>query len=156
MASNPVSVVDVDPAFEARMRDLQEHAQDEAEQRPQGGQVRWFRPTGWSGDLDDYQAMAVPFDRKELNDLYIQAVTGDPPGTTGDLVAAGTQIDLLAIMERAFRQRCTMRRSRAMAHAVGRYTGHANPLGVPIGGMLGHIRSIVKQSKTPGADSDHG
>src|SRR4051812_37526995 len=112
----PHSTVSMDPNFEKRLRDLQQHAQEEYDERSVGGQVKWFRPEGWSGDLTDLEAMSEPFSREKSNQGCVDALK-DPkkPGTTGDVVAATTMIDYLATLERAFRVRHTFRRCRATA-----------------------------------------
>ena len=66
------------------------------------------------------------------------------------MVVTTTQIDYLAIMERAFRARHTMSRPRAMLHAMGRKAGHGSNTGPLVRGVLEHVRGLVKQSKGGG------
>lgn len=151
MASvNPSSVANMDPQFETQLRSLRTQAQAEASQGRQGDQVQWLIPdrNGWNGDLFDWQGMAKPFDRSQANQDFVQA-TSDPqnPGNVGDLIVTTTQIDYLAVMERAFRMRHTMRRPRAMAHALGRKAGHGNDAGTFSQCGLEYVRGILKQSK---------
>lgn len=134
--------------FSRRLQELREVARLEYEGRRSGGQVRWFRPDGWDGDLFNFVGMHAPFSRDDANQQYLDAVK-DPanPGTTGDVVAATTQIDFLACLERAFRVRHTLRRPRAMAHMMGRMAGHASEHGPLVQCGLEYVRAVLKQAR---------
>jgi hypothetical protein len=137
-----------DPVLGQRVADLMAHASQEAEARQQGQQVLWFRPAGPAVALTDYEAMTAPFDSKASSDAYAQA-TGDArtPGSTGDLAATTLAIDYLAILERAYRQRHTMTRPRAMAHMLGRKLGHGNSRGPLATGVLTYLEGILREAK---------
>lgn len=140
----------MDPNFEKRLRDLQLHAAQEYAARGEGGQVQWFRPGGWDGDLTDLEGMGEPFSRAQSNQGCVDAIK-DPkqPGTTGDVVAATTMIDYLATMERAFRVRHTFRRCRATALMLGRVRGHGSDNGSFIQTGVEYVRAIIRQAKEP-------
>lgn len=142
------SKVNMDPKFEKRFRDLQDHAKKEEEERKQGGQVKWFRPEGWDGDLSKVELSDNPFERKQANEEGVDAVKdGKSPGTTGDIVTAVTQIDTLAVMERAFRVRHFMRRPRAVAHLLARKKGHGDSKGAFGENGVEYVRALMKASR---------
>jgi hypothetical protein len=143
----PQSKADMDPVFEKCLRQRQQQAAQEYAQRTQVGQVRWDRPPGWNGDLFDVEGLAAPFDRSKANQFYIDAVSKPTsPGTSGDIIATTTMIDVLANLERATRARY-MRRPRAVAHMLARKKGHGSPTGVFIQNFVEYVRSILKQAK---------
>ena len=116
----------------ARLKSLQSQAAAESQARITGDQACWMMPEdpNWDGRLDDYEGMAAPFDRTEVNQAFDSAVTdGNNPGVVGDLAVASIQVDYLAIMERAFRARHTMSRARTMCHAMARKMGHGSESG---------------------------
>lgn len=150
--ADPVSKAQLDPNFEVRLRDLQKHAAAEHDARTSGdGQVRWDRPGSYAGDLFDLKSMHEPFSRERANSDYLAAVT-DPenPGTVGDVIATTTMIDYLAVMERAFRMRHTMRRPRAVALMLGRKRGLGGERGPFIQAGVEYVRSLLKQAKQKG------
>ena len=148
MANSSVSKAEIDRNFEKQLKALAAHAAEEVK-RTQGIQVVWFRPFGWDGNPFDYAGLHAPFDRRQANEQMVAAMA-DPanPGTTGDVVASIAMIEKLAVMERAFKVRHTLRRCRAAAHAAGRYAGHANDLGPVIQLNLEYVRSVLRQAKS--------
>ena len=127
MANNVRHRSDVDPVLSQQIDALQTQAKAEALARLQGNQSQWMMPAPlkWDGDLTDFEGMAAMFDRTQANAWFEDATTsGDSPGDTGDLIVTTTMIDYLACMERAFRARHTMGRTRAMCHAMARKAGH--------------------------------
>lgn len=142
----PESKAKVDPNFEQRLRDLRDAAKAEFTARQGDQPVKWNRPTDYEADLEDWDAMSDPFDRSAANGQFVEAVEdANNPGTTGDLVATTTQIDYLAVMERAFRARTTSTRPRMMAHLSGRKKGHGSDRGPLIQCTLEYVRSILRQ-----------
>jgi hypothetical protein len=138
----------MDPVFELRLRELQQQAAVEGLARAMGEQAEWMRPSDWTGSVFAYEAMATPFSRQVSNIYFVSAVSNpSAPGTTGDLIAATTMVDFLACMERAFRQRHTMTRPRAVAHAMGRKLGHGNDQGPLVTNTVEYIRAVLKQAK---------
>ena len=111
---------------------------------------RWLMPEvdKWSGDLLTVDDLKDAFDRGELNDKFVEAIS-DPenPGTSGDLVLATLQIDTLACMQRSFTARHAMRRPRATMQMASREVGHGNDKGVLINVLLEYLRSIAARSK---------
>lgn len=150
MTPKPQSRVSVDPNFEKRLREVKDHAAASASARLTGGQVRWLRPAGWAGDLFDVGAMAGPFSRVDVNRQFVEAVS-DPaaPGTTGDIVAAVTQLEVLVCLERATIARHTMRRPRAAAVSLARQAAHGGPSGA-VANMVEYARRVVRQSRASG------
>ncbi len=144
------SRVDVDPVFEQQIKALRLACGRAAAAVLEGAQPRWMAPAllGWSGDLNDADGMALPFDRAVANEQFVSAVS-DPtsPGTTADLVAATTMIDYLACMERAYRARHTMPRNRALLHAASRLDGHSQEQGALVVCALEYLRRVIRQSK---------
>lgn len=150
MARDPVSKAQVCVNFERRVRDLKEAARLGYEARRTGsGAPRWFRPSGWDGNLFDFEAMAVPFSRADANAQFVEAVgDSEAPGTSGDIVVTTTQIDYLACLERAFRVRHGLRRSRAVAHLLARLKAHGDDRGPLVQCALEYIRNVLKQTKS--------
>ncbi len=146
----PTAKVNMDPNFEKRLRDVQTHAQEEFEARPQGNQVKWFRPENYNGDLTDIDNMGDSFTRDQANREAVDAVK-DPsaPGVSGDTVAAVTMIETLACMERAFRMRHSLRRIRGTAQAMGRIKGHSDAKGPLIQNGVEYIRQVIAQARKP-------
>lgn len=143
------SRVAMDPNFELRLRELRDQAAVEAAARAAGKAVPWMRPGPWAGDPTDPGGYGVPFDRTAVNAAAVAAMDPQAPGTTGDVVAATTMIGALAGMERAFRSRHTLRRTRATAHLVARKRAHGGPDGVLTGNGVGYLREVLKQSLVP-------
>lgn len=148
--NTPKSKADVDPNFDKQLRALKEHARDAAEAGKTADQEKWHRPTGWNGDPTDVDGLGTPFDRKKANDDLVAAISDqDNPGVTGDVVATTLMIDALAVMERAFRVRHTLRRVRGAAHRLGRLGGQGDDKGPFIQLGVEHVRNVVKQAKKP-------
>ena len=149
MASpTPTTKSDVDPTFEKLFRALKVHAKESVPTRDKGQGALWMRPPGWSGDPFDYSAMHTPFDRAKPNDRYVDAVKDAAnPGTVGDIAAASHMIDTLAVMERAFRVRQTLRGPRAMAHVLARQEGHGSDQGPLIQLGVEYVRNILTEAK---------
>lgn len=142
---------DVDPNFETQVKELQSQNKDLVDPALTGGQTKWLMPrdADWSGDLFDWDGMHKPFNRDASNQAFRDAIKdAKSPGTTGDLVVTTTQIDILAIMERAFRSRHTMSRPRAFAHAMGRRKGHGSDKGPLVQCQLEFVRGLVKESRS--------
>lgn len=144
----PVSVVDVDPIFEKRVRDLQQQAADIAPELTTGGQTLWFRPGGWEADVFDYDALTPPFDTSVSDEGFIRAHQ-DPqnPGTTGDIITATTQIDYMDCMERAMRARHLYPLPRCVALMAGRKVGHGAPNGLFAETATNYVRRLSSQAK---------
>lgn len=148
--AEPVSKIDMDPSFERRFRDLRDHAAAQSEAVLGGEQRTYFTPIGWNGDPLDVEGLSVPFSREQANQQMIAAMANQSePGTTGDVVAASVMINELAIMERAFRARHTLRRCRATAHTQARLQGHGSDTGPLIQLGVEYVRSIIQQAKKP-------
>lgn len=147
--AKPTSKADMDPNFEKHLRGLKDHAKDqEYENRRKGNQVKWYRPVGWNGDPFDYAGLHTPFDRKKANENLLDAIKdGNEPGTTGDVVACSVMIGVLAVQERAFRVRHTLRRCRATAHTLGRAKGQGDDKGPFVQLGIEYVRGILKQAK---------
>lgn len=147
--ASPVSLAQIDPVFEQRLKDLQTHATAEGAARPVGNQVPWARPADWEGDVFDFAAFAKSFDTTAATQDYLKAnKTPTTPGTVSDVIAATTMIDYMVTMERAFKVRHTMRRPRAMAHAAARAVGHGDSNG-PLAQLgLEYVRAVLAKGKT--------
>lgn len=122
------SKLQIDRAFELRLREMRDAAADQAA-RLTGGRATWYRPAGTT-DLTDLVNVGAPFDRAEF-DALATAVLADAasPGTTGDLVLAALTLTTLSQLERAARTRATVGRIRAAGHALGRHASHGRPTG---------------------------
>lgn len=117
----------VDPAFQARVDDLESKAQKIAEQfRNYGTYREWHTPNTTNDPLDVPSLHSPAWDRNSINQTYsvdVLAGSGKKGGTCGDLIAMKWQADFMAAEERAFRTRhASMIRCAALAH--GRFNGH--------------------------------
>ena len=147
------AVADVDPVFQKQLKTLQTQAAAEADARLTGSQTQWMMPEKyeWSGDLTAIEDLSKPFSRKYSNDKALDAIK-DPskPGTVGDLIVTSTQIDYLAVMERAFRVRHGSGRIRMLLQANARRQGQGQDGGSLVQCPLEYVRALVKQSKDAG------
>lgn len=138
----------MDPNFEKQLRNLKTHANNQYEARKAGGQIKWYRPLGWSGNPTDFDGMSEPFIREQINETLVSAIS-DPksPGTTGDVIICSIMLNYLSVLERSLRVRHTLRRPRATAHAMSRDRGQGNDSGPFIQLGVEYVRSLLKQSK---------
>lgn len=144
----PVSVVDVDPIFEKRTRDMQSHAAQAEPAYRKAEQLQWQRPSDWNGDVFDYDSPTPSFDTSKVEEQFIQAHSdAKKPGTTGDVITAITQVDYVDTMERALRARHLYPLPRCMALLAGRKRGHGSPNGVFANVTRNYVRRLSKQAK---------
>lgn len=147
----PRSVADVDPNFERQLRALRDDSRHNGAALRANTAPRWFRPAGWAGDVFDYEAMGRAYNRDAANDMVVRAVSdAEAPGTTGDLVAAVTQSDYLACLERAFRVRHAMPGPRLLLHAAGSLQGAGHEKGVYSLCGVEYVRRLVAEAKQGG------
>lgn len=148
--AKPVSKVDMDPSFQQQLERVQQLCQTQEQQIRTGGQVRWMRPANWNGNPFDHVGMATPFNRSKSNDDAVKAIESpDTPGVVQDIINACTMIDYLAVMERSFRARMTMNRSRRMAHLAGARRGQGSSLGVFKECGIEFLSRSIKRAKGP-------
>lgn len=146
----PKSKADMDPKYEKQLRKRKKDAKDEYDKRKKADQAKWDRPEEWFGDVFDYQGMHAPHDRQKANDDLVKAIKdGNDPGTTGDVVVCSTVINRLSTMERAFKVRHTLRRTRATAHMLGRKKGHGDDKGPYVQLGIEYVRALLRQAKKP-------
>lgn len=117
----------IDPAFQARVDDLEDKARKIADQfKTYSGFREWHTPKDVKDPLDVPSIHNPTWNRNSINQLYsndILAGEGTSGGTVGDLIAMKWQADFMAVEERAFRTRhATLARCAAIAH--GRLDGH--------------------------------
>jgi hypothetical protein len=132
--------------FEKRLRDLREHAGATAAALQAGDQSLWYRPEGWDGDVLDFDTMGTAFARDDVNNGFVQVVSGKPPGPAADAIAAAAMVDQLGVMERALRLR-HMSPLRAVALATGRMAGHGHERGVFVQNHLEYVRSLLREGR---------
>lgn len=150
-APTPRSVADVDPNFERQLRALKEDARRNGDALRQNTPTRWFRPEDFAGDVFDYAAVHRAFNRDAANDMVVRAISdAEAPGTTGDLIAAATQIDYLACLERAFHVRHGMTGPRLLLHAAGTLAGAGQDKGVYSLCGVEYVRRLVAEAKQGG------
>lgn len=146
----PTPKVSMDPNFEKRLRELTEHAKKEFEERPKGERTLWYRPENFNGDVTDLDLLGEAFEREQANREGVDAIkSAKAPGVSGDTVAAITMVETLSVMERSFRLRHTMRRPRAVAHAMGRLKGHGDPKGPLSQNGIEYVRQIIVAASEP-------
>lgn len=146
------SKVDQDPVLQAVLDLLRDQALAEYEGLLAGRQTQWMMPpvsdAAWNGELHDYQAIGLAFSREKTGEAFVKATSNaSSPGTTGDLISAVLQADYLGVMERAFRDRHTMSRARAMCHSLGRRRGHGSESGPLARSVKDFIRALINESR---------
>ena len=117
----------IDPAFQARVSDLEAKAKNAATYFKTHSSYRDWHMPSTTGDPLDVPSLHNPaWDRNGINRLYsvdILAEPGRKAGTVGDLIAMKWQADFMAAEERAFRTRhASMIRCASLSH--GRWDGH--------------------------------
>lgn len=145
-SSQKSSVSDV---ISSLIEELASQSEDEAKDRKQNKQVKWRMPPkkDWDGDIFKWEKMDKPFDSKKPND-ELKATVKSPtnPGNAGDLVLSMTQIEYLAMAERAFRARHTMTFPRNIAHATARQNGFSKDKGPFKMSVLKYLEDVKKMS----------
>lgn len=131
------------------VNELATQAKRESTERKKNAQVKWMMPPkgDWSGDLFKWQDLYHPFDSEKPNEELVKAISdAKDPGNAGDLVNTNTQIEYLAMMERAFRARHTMSFARGIAHASGRRHGQGGDKGPLKFSIMKYLEDLQKMS----------
>lgn len=148
MAATPQAKADVDPSCQTQVTALRELNAANAQAMLNGGQVQWSRPSGWAGELTDWEGLAVPFSRKVSNDSFEASISdANSPGCTGDMLSTATQVDWLANLELAARSRYAMSWPRSLLHAAAVMAGNGVPQGAVTMCVLEYVRRLVAQTK---------
>ena len=137
------------PILNELMDELVEQASKESDDRKQNKQCKWVMPPkkDWSGNLFKWKELDKPFDSEKPNKELVDAIK-DPenPGNAGDLINTNTQIEYLAMMERAFRARHTMTFPRGVAHCCARRNGQSKEGGPLKRSVLKYLEDLQKMS----------
>ena len=131
------------------IEELASQSKEESTERKKNDQVKWMMPPkgDWKGDLFKWQEMYHPFDSEDPNKELVEAVSdAKSPGNVGDLVNTNTQIEYLAMVERAFRARHTMSFARGVAHASGRRHGQGGDKGPLKFSVMKYLEDLQKMS----------
>ena len=109
--------------LQTRCEELEKHAQQVAELLAGGTGAAWEKFN------DAYELAAIPvdqlFDRKDLNAIYVQAITGSGPGSALRLGLAKQQAEMLQALQRGTVMRYGRSRIWATAAAYSRRAGMA-------------------------------
>ena len=135
------------------LQDLTQQAETEQEDRRQSKQCQWQMPPkkDWSGNLFKWSELDTPFDSEDPNQELIDVVAAsENPGNAGDLINTNSQIEYLAMMERAFRARHTMTFSRGVAHCSARRHGQSKEGGPLKRSVLKYLEDLQKMSAGSG------
>ena len=89
------------------------------------------------------KATVAGFVNEELVDAVKDA---ESPGNVGDLINTNTQIEYLAMVERAFRARHTMSFPRGVAHASARRHGQGGDKGPLKFSVMKYLEDLQKMS----------
>ena len=94
---------------------------------------KWMNPptdTGWSGDPHDIATIEKAFDREDMNVNYTKGLAdASNPSGVGVQISLKFQIDYVAAMERAYRQR-NICRVRSQLHSAARRKAQGESKGV--------------------------
>lgn len=103
----------------------------------------------WEGDITDNVGIAKAFDRKQVNQDYVDAIKdATSSGVEYDLQRSAQQVDFLGQLERAFRARHLMRRTRAWCLAMGRIKANGMETGPITQLSLEYVRELDKRAKS--------
>lgn len=131
------------------IQEITTQAQEESTKRKLNQQVKWRMPPkgGWDGDIFKWNQMDKPFDSNQPNNELKNTIqSASNPGNGGDLVNTATQIEYLAMAERAFRARHTMTFARNIAHATARQSGFSKEGGPFKLSVMKYLEDIQKMS----------
>lgn len=129
--------------FQVCQEEATSHAADAASAGLTDAARPWGLPdSGWAGDPLAIHDLSTPLDRTEINQAYGEILSGDPPGTTGELIATALQGDRVAGRERALRLRLSSFVRESM-HRLGRKRGHGKASGVH-GNVLRYVQDILR------------
>jgi len=124
--SDGISKGSVHQEFKDRLEELQKQAGELADSLIGEGQRPWQIPEKNSDiDLFDIAGLhGLAWERGKINNNYLDCMkNGLEPGTVGDVVSLKSQIDYMAVEERAYRFRhASICRCHHLAH--GRRRGH--------------------------------
>jgi hypothetical protein len=132
--------------FATTVGDLQSQAAAQAKAAHKAGDRKWQKPEAVKSVLD-IQGIGKGFDREAANANFGKIISGTKAGgTTGDAISVKTQVDYVAVVERAFRARhCTP--VRCLALAIGRRDGHGKPNGIFGGGVQKYAQDVLKSGQ---------
>lgn len=141
------------PEFQARIADLGRKALKMAEYFRNHNTTRpWHTPDSMKkSDLLDVPALHEPaWNRNIANENYVKDVllSEAATGTHGDLISLSSQIDFMAVEERAWRARHATF-VRCAAHAHGRLNGHGNAEA----GVFALIKNAADNNRLRGAST---
>ena len=139
----------MDPKLVKLVDEIVTQAKDESKDRKTNKQVKWLMPPKgeWDGDIFKWNKMDKPFDSKKSNDELTDTVkSANNPGNGGDLINTATQIEYLAMAERAFRARHTMTFPRNIAHATARKYGQSQDTGPFKFSVENYLKDLQKMS----------
>ena len=137
----------VDPKFSTLMGDMQLLADNNAKYLMATGnyQRKWMVPSDapatWD-PLDDITDHGTLFDRATVNQQYADTHNGtDSSAVVADTMGYSIQLNYMAMMERAFRDR---HKSvvRSTAHDCGRKRAHGEQLGIHKGSVLEAVSNM--------------
>jgi hypothetical protein len=147
----PAQQAIVDPNLQAVLEHFAKAKVKAADDRKLSQPVAWLRPpetASWNGGLlvdSDVVNIHQAFQTDEAENALISAFSPQEPGNTGDGVVLPLQIDYMMQAERAYRARTVQSFPRAVAHTIGRETGHGQANGVFLGQALRYFTTLIKQ-----------
>jgi hypothetical protein len=139
-----------DPVIENILKKFRDLLKADAEALPNAGQSSWLMPPPekWEGDLSDFEGISSMFERLRANEQFQKAVEkAEAPGVTGDMVVTTLQIAYMQAIERAFRCRHTMSRTRAVMQLSARKAGHGNNQGA-LSQAMAYVRNLMAEAST--------
>jgi hypothetical protein len=114
--------------FEDRLSDVRDQSYINGYYMYDGSQPRtWMVPSNFALDPDDPTTLGQPFDRSAANEGYATVISSG--AAAGKAMGFNIQINYLACMERAFRERHKTR-CRGYAHTIARFGAHGQANGV--------------------------
>ncbi len=142
----------IDPAFEGFVSQIIETNKKAAENRAQGKEIPWFRPSisdsDWDGDLqtkESLKKLQKAFDLPDAEEALRDTMKKSSPGNASDIIALTLQLDYMAQAERAYRARVSMPFNRQLSHLIAREKSHGTDDGVLNKSTIAYINGIIKQ-----------
>ena len=113
-------------------------------------QRNWMIPSKANASFTptDIPNLGQAFSRQALNQDYSQQLINGASasgGMVGNVLVDGLQINYLAMMERAFRERHKTD-VRCQMHLCGRRLAHGDPNGVHTGAVKAHVQSFINST----------
>lgn len=148
VAQIPSTKGQIHAEFVDHIEELREQGAKIAAAAQKRAQRPWQVPAKQTTTLTDIEGLSSGFSRDNANVNYEEVMqSGTSPGTVGDVMSLGTQIDHMAAAERAYRLRHATP-IRAAVLSSSRRAGHGHSQGV-----LGSVKTLAENQLQQGGST---